>query len=50
MKFWLAVLLALQCALTAHASEAPPLADDPVTAKRMGSISADMRCPVCQTE
>jgi len=50
MKFWLAVLLALQCALTAHASEAPPLADDPVTEKRMVSISAELRCLVCQNE
>ena len=50
MKFWLALLLALQCALTAHASEAPPLADDPVTEKRMVSISEELRCLVCQNE
>ena len=30
MKFWLALLLALQFALPAHANEAPPLAQDPV--------------------
>ena len=50
MKFWLALLLALQCALTAHASEAPPLADDPVVEKRMASISEELRCLVCQNE
>lgn len=50
MKFWLALLLALQFALTAHASEAPPLADDPVTEKRMVSISEELRCLVCQNE
>lgn len=50
MKFWLALLLALQCALAAHASEAPPLADDPVVEKRMVSISAELRCLVCQNE
>ena len=50
MKFWLALLLALQCALAAHASEAPPLADDPVTEKRMVAISAELRCLVCQNE
>ena len=50
MKFWLALLLALQCALAAHASEAPPLADDPVTEKRMVAISAELRCLVCQNQ
>ena len=50
MKFWLALLLALQCALAAHASEAPPLADDPVVEKRMVSISEELRCLVCQNE
>ena len=50
MKFWLALLLALQCALAAHASEAPPLADDPVVEKRMVSISEELRCLACQNE
>lgn len=50
MKFWLALLLALQCALAAHASEAPPLAEDPVVEKRMVVISEELRCLVCQNE
>lgn len=50
MKFWLALLLALQCALAAHASEAPPLAEDPVVEKRMVAISEELRCLVCQNE
>lgn len=50
MKLWLALLLALQFALTAHANEAPPLAQDPVVEKRMVAISAELRCLVCQNE
>ena len=50
MKFWLVLLLALQFALTAHANEAPPLAQDPVVEKRMVAISAELRCLVCQNE
>ena len=50
MKFWLALLLALQFALPAHANEAPPLAQDPVVEKRMVAISAELRCLVCQNE
>ena len=50
MKFWLVLLLVLQSALTAYASEALPLADDPVVEKRMVSISQELRCLVCQNE
>lgn len=53
MKLWLALLLALQCALAAlavHANEALPLAKDPVVEKRMVAISEELRCLVCQNE
>lgn len=50
MKFWLALLLALQCALAAQAREAPPLAENPVVEKRLVSISEELRCLVCQNE
>lgn len=50
MKFWLALLLAFQCALPACANEAVPLAEDPVLEKRLIAISAELRCLVCQNE
>lgn len=50
MKFWLTLLLALQCALPAYAIEAQPLAEDPVIEKRLIGISAELRCLVCQNE
>lgn len=53
MRLWLALLLALQCALAAlavHANEAQPLAEDPVVEKRMVAISEELRCLVCQNE
>lgn len=53
MKLWLALLLALQCALgslSVHANEAQPLAEDPVVEKRMVTISEELRCLVCQNE
>ena len=50
MKFWLTLLLALQCALPAFANEAQPLAEDPVVEKRLVGISAELRCLVCQNE
>lgn len=53
MKLWLALLLALQCALgslAVHANEAQPLAEDPVVEKRMVTISEELRCLVCQNE
>ena len=34
----------------AYASDAVPLADDPVTEQRLISISEEMRCLVCQNE
>ena len=48
--FWLALLLALQCAFAAHAGEATPLAEDPVVERRMVAISEELRCLVCQNE
>jgi len=50
MKFLLAVLMALQCALAAHANEAAPLADDPVVEQRLIIIAEELRCLVCQNE
>lgn len=53
MRFWLPLLLALQCALGAfavHANEARSLAEDPVVEKRMVAISEELRCLVCQNE
>ena len=50
MKFWLALLLAFQCALPAYANEALPLAEDPVVEKRLIGISEELRCLVCQNE
>ena len=50
MKFWLTLLLALQCALPAYANEALPLAEDPVVEKRLIGISQELRCLVCQNE
>ena len=50
MKFWLTLLLALQCALPAFANEAQPLAEDPVVEKRLIGISQELRCLVCQNE
>lgn len=50
MKFWLILLLALQCVLTSHAHEAPPLAEDPVVEQRLIVIAEELRCLVCQNE
>ena len=50
MKYWLAFVLALQCALSSYAGEATPLAEDPVVEQRMISISEELRCLVCQNE
>ena len=50
MKYGLAFLLALQCALTSYAGEATPLAEDPVVEQRMIAISEELRCLVCQNE
>lgn len=50
MKIWLSLILALQCALSSYAGEAPPLADDPVVEQRLMAISEELRCLVCQNE
>lgn len=50
MRFWLTLLVALQCMLPANASEALPLAEDPIVEKRLIGISAELRCLVCQNE
>ncbi len=50
MKYWLALMLALQCALSSYAAEAPLLAEDPVVEQRMIAISEELRCLVCQNE
>ena len=50
MKYWLALVLALQCALSSYAGEAIPLAEDPVVEQRMIAISEELRCLVCQNE
>ena len=50
MKYWLALVLALQCALSSYAGEAPLLAEDPVVEQRMIAISEELRCLVCQNE
>ena len=48
--FALVCLLALQISPLAHAGEAAPLADDPVTEQRLMVISEELRCLVCQNE
>lgn len=50
MKTWLVICLALLCAATSWAGEAPPLAEDPVVEKRLNAISEELRCLVCQNE
>ena len=50
MKTWLVIWLALLCAASAWAGEAPPLAEDPVVEQRLNAISEELRCLVCQNE
>ncbi len=50
MKYWLALILALQFSLSSYAAEAPLLAEDPVVEQRMIAISEELRCLVCQNE
>jgi cytochrome c-type biogenesis protein CcmH len=50
MKYWLALFLALQCALTSYAGDATPLAEDPVVEQRLVTIAEELRCLVCQNE
>ncbi len=50
MKYLLAFILALQCALSSYAAEAPLLAEDPMVEQRLIAISEELRCLVCQNE
>ncbi len=50
MRYWLALILALQCAVPAYAGEAAPLAEDPMVEQRLIAISEELRCLVCQNE
>jgi cytochrome c-type biogenesis protein CcmH len=50
MKYWLALFLALQSALSSYAGEATPMAEDPVVEQRLIVISEELRCLVCQNE
>jgi cytochrome c-type biogenesis protein CcmH len=50
MKFLISFLLVMQCAFTAHAGEAIPLAEDPVVEQRLIAIAEELRCLVCQNE
>lgn len=50
MKYWLALLLALQFILSSYAGEATPLAEDPIVEQRLIAISEELRCLVCQNE
>ncbi len=50
MKYVLALILALQCALSSWAGEATPLAEDPVVEQRLIGIAEELRCLVCQNE
>ena len=50
MKYALALILALHCALSSWAGEAVPLAEDPIVEQRMITISEELRCLVCQNE
>jgi cytochrome c-type biogenesis protein CcmH len=49
MKMLWALVLTLS-ALTAHANEATPLAEDPVVEQRLNHIAEELRCLVCQNE
>jgi cytochrome c-type biogenesis protein CcmH len=50
MRAWLVLLLLTFAALTAHAKEAAPLAQDEAVEKRLVDISSELRCLVCQNE
>ena len=50
MKTCLVIWLALLCAASSWAAEAPPLAEDPVVEQRLNAISEELRCLVCQNE
>jgi len=50
MKYLLFFILALQLAVSAYATEAVALAEDPVVEQRMIAITEELRCLVCQNE
>jgi cytochrome c-type biogenesis protein CcmH len=50
MRLFLLVITSLFVFQIAHANDAAPLAEDPVTEQRLISISEEMRCLVCQNE
>jgi cytochrome c-type biogenesis protein CcmH len=50
MKYFLFFILALQLAVSACATEAVALAEDPVVEQRMIAITEELRCLVCQNE
>jgi cytochrome c-type biogenesis protein CcmH len=50
MKHIFVTIICIFSLSSAIASEATPLADDPVTEQRLISISEEMRCLVCQNE
>jgi len=50
MKLIFLVFVTMMYLHTAHANDAAPLADDPITEQRLISISEEMRCLVCQNE
>jgi len=50
MKYLLSFIFALQLAVSAYATEAVALAEDPVVEQRMIAITEELRCLVCQNE
>lgn len=50
MKYLLSFIFAMQLAVSAYATEAVPLAEDPVVEQRMIAITEELRCLVCQNE
>jgi cytochrome c-type biogenesis protein CcmH len=48
-KLWAAAALVL-AAVSVHANEAAPLAEDPVVEQRLVVIAEELRCLVCQNE
>ena len=50
MKSFFLVIASIFVLQMSYANDAAPLADDPVTERRLISISEEMRCLVCQNE
>jgi len=50
IKFLLLLIAPALLATTLHASEAQPLAEDPVVEQRLINIAEELRCLVCQNE